>query len=135
MLNGSKMWITNGTLADVAVVWAQTDSESGIRGFVVPTDTTGFEAHKIKRKLSLRASVTAELAFDDLRLPADAVVPRGARAQGSAVVPQRGALRHRLGRGRRRPRLPGGVAGLHRRARAVRQAARRRSSSPSASSR
>jgi glutaryl-CoA dehydrogenase len=73
VLNGTKMWITNGTLADVAVVWAQTDE--GIRGFAVPTDTKGFEAHKIKRKLSLRASVTAELAFDDLRLPADAAFP------------------------------------------------------------
>ena len=73
VLNGSKMWITNGTLADVAVVWAQTDD--GIRGFAVPTDTKGFEAHKIKRKLSLRASVTAELAFDDLRLPAGAAFP------------------------------------------------------------
>jgi glutaryl-CoA dehydrogenase len=73
VLNGSKMWITNGTLADVAVVWAQT--EDGIRGFAVPTDTQGFSAHKIQRKLSLRASVTAELALDDLRLPADAVFP------------------------------------------------------------
>jgi glutaryl-CoA dehydrogenase len=73
VLNGSKMWITNGTLADVAVVWAQTDE--GIRGFVIPTDTKGFEAHKIKRKLSLRASVTAELSFDDLRLPAEAAFP------------------------------------------------------------
>jgi glutaryl-CoA dehydrogenase len=73
VLNGSKMWITNGTLADVAVVWAQTDE--GIRGFAVPTDTKGFEAHKIKRKLSLRASVTAELSFDDLRLPAEAAFP------------------------------------------------------------
>ena len=73
VLNGSKMWITNGTLADVAVVWAQT--EEGIRGFVVPTDTPGFTAHKIERKLSLRASVTAELTFDELRLPADAVFP------------------------------------------------------------
>jgi glutaryl-CoA dehydrogenase len=73
VLNGSKMWITNGTLADVAIVWAQT--EDGIRGFVVPTDTKGFSAQKIKRKLSLRASVTAELAFDDLRLPADAAFP------------------------------------------------------------
>ena len=73
VLNGSKMWITNGTLADVAVVWAQT--EEGIRGFVVPTDSPGFEAHKIQRKLSLRASVTAELAFEDLRLPGDAVFP------------------------------------------------------------
>jgi len=73
VLNGSKMWITNGTLADVAVVWAQADG--GIRGFAVPTDTKGFSAHKIQRKLSLRASVTAELAFDDLRLPADAAFP------------------------------------------------------------
>jgi glutaryl-CoA dehydrogenase len=73
VLNGSKMWITNGTLAAVAVVWAQT--EDGIRGFVVPTDTPGFSAHKIGRKLSLRASVTAELTFDDVRLPADAVFP------------------------------------------------------------
>ena len=81
VLNGSKMWITNGTLADVAVVWAQTDDPSAgsgqgtIRGFVVPTDTAGFAAHPIKRKLSLRASVTAELTFDDLRLPADAAFP------------------------------------------------------------
>jgi glutaryl-CoA dehydrogenase len=73
VLNGSKMWITNGTLADVAVVWAQPDD--GIRGFAVPTDAQGFGAHKIKRKLSLRASVTAELAFDDLRLPAGAAFP------------------------------------------------------------
>jgi glutaryl-CoA dehydrogenase len=73
VLNGSKMWITNGTLAAVAIVWAQTDE--GIRGFVVPTDTPGFAAEKIRRKLSLRASVTAELSFDDLRLPADAAFP------------------------------------------------------------
>jgi len=73
VLTGSKMWITNGTLAGVAVVWAQTDE--GIRGFVVPTDTPGFSATKIQRKLSLRASVTAELAFEDLRLPGDAVFP------------------------------------------------------------
>jgi glutaryl-CoA dehydrogenase len=73
VLNGSKMWITNGTLADVAIVWAQTDD--GIRGFVVPTETKGFSAHKIQRKLSLRASVTAELALDDLRLPASAAFP------------------------------------------------------------
>ena len=73
VLNGGKMWITNGTLAAVAVVWAQTDD--GIRGFVVPTDTPGFSATKIQRKLSLRASVTAELTFEDLRLPADAVFP------------------------------------------------------------
>jgi glutaryl-CoA dehydrogenase len=73
ILNGSKMWITNGSVADVAVVWAQTDS--GIRGFVVPTSTPGFSAQEIHRKLSLRASITASLYFDDVRLPASAVLP------------------------------------------------------------
>jgi glutaryl-CoA dehydrogenase len=73
VLNGSKMWITNGTLAEVAVVWAVTDE--GIRGFVVPTSAPGFTATKIPRKLSLRASVTAELSFDGVRLPAGAVFP------------------------------------------------------------
>jgi len=73
ILNGTKMWITNGTVAAVAVVWAQTDD--GIRGFVVPTDTPGFTAREIHKKLSLRASLTAELILEDVRLPADAVLP------------------------------------------------------------
>ena len=73
LLNGSKMWITNGTVADVAIVWAQTDE--GIRGFVVPTNTPGFDAREIHKKLSLRASVTAELIFDNIRLPGSAVLP------------------------------------------------------------
>jgi len=73
VLNGSKMWCTNGTIADVAVVWAQTDE--GVRGFVVPTSSPGFSATKIERKLSLRASISASLAFDDLRLPGDAAFP------------------------------------------------------------
>ncbi|MER5526591.1 acyl-CoA dehydrogenase family protein [Streptomyces sp. NPDC002677] len=73
VLNGRKMWITNGSVAGVAVVWAQ--SENGIRGFVVPTDTPGFSAPEIKHKWSLRASVTSELVLDDVRLPADAVLP------------------------------------------------------------
>jgi glutaryl-CoA dehydrogenase len=73
VLNGTKMWITNGGIADVAVVWARTDE--GIRGFVVPTDTKGFSARDIHRKLSLRASITSELTFDDMRLPGDAVLP------------------------------------------------------------
>ncbi|MEQ4722418.1 acyl-CoA dehydrogenase family protein [Nonomuraea sp. B19D2] len=73
ILNGSKMWITNGSIADVAVVWAQTDE--GIRGFVVPTSTPGFSAPEIHKKLSLRASVTSSLYFDDVRLPASAVLP------------------------------------------------------------
>ncbi|MFD7840998.1 acyl-CoA dehydrogenase family protein [Streptomyces sp. NPDC059761] len=73
VLNGRKMWITNGSVAAVAVVWAQTDE--GIRGFAVPTDSAGFSAPEIKHKWSLRASVTSELVMDDVRLPADAVLP------------------------------------------------------------
>ncbi|MFI2433999.1 acyl-CoA dehydrogenase family protein [Streptomyces sp. NPDC018693] len=73
LLNGRKMWITNGSVAGVAVVWAQT--EEGMRGFVVPTDSPGFSAPEIKHKWSLRASVTSELVLDDVRLPADAVLP------------------------------------------------------------
>ncbi|MGW8748773.1 acyl-CoA dehydrogenase family protein [Streptomyces sp. NPDC055794] len=73
ILNGRKMWITNGSVAGVAVVWAQT--EEGIRGFVVPADSPGFSAPEIKHKWSLRASVTSELVLDDVRLPADAVLP------------------------------------------------------------
>jgi glutaryl-CoA dehydrogenase len=73
VLNGRKMWITNGSVAGVAVVWAQTDA--GIRGFVVPAGTPGFAAPEIKHKWSLRASVTSELVLDDVRLPADAVLP------------------------------------------------------------
>ena len=73
ILNGNKMWITNGSVADVAVVWARSDD--GIRGFLVPKGTPGFETRDIHRKLSLRASVTSELILDDCRLPADAVLP------------------------------------------------------------
>ncbi|MGB3258947.1 MAG: acyl-CoA dehydrogenase family protein [Ornithinimicrobium sp.] len=73
VLDGAKMWITNGSIADVAIVWAQTDE--GVRGFVVPTDTPGFSAPPIKHKMSLRASVTSELVLEGVRLPADAVLP------------------------------------------------------------
>ncbi|MEU9333714.1 acyl-CoA dehydrogenase family protein [Streptomyces sp. NPDC048290] len=73
VLTGRKMWITNGSVAGVAVVWAQTDD--GIRGFVVPTDRPGFSAPEIHHKWSLRASVTSELVLDAVRLPADAVLP------------------------------------------------------------
>ena len=72
VLNGTKAWITNGSVADIAVVWAQTDD--GLKGFLVPTDTPGFSAPKITRKLSLRASITSELILEDVRLPADAVL-------------------------------------------------------------
>jgi glutaryl-CoA dehydrogenase len=74
------MWITNGSVADVAVVWAQTDE--GIRGFIVPTDTVGFSAGDIHQKLSLRASVTSELVFDGVRLPGDSVLPEVAGLKG-----------------------------------------------------
>jgi glutaryl-CoA dehydrogenase len=73
VLDGTKMWITNGSVADVAVVWARTDD--GIRGFLVPAGTPGFSAPEIKRKLSLRASVTSELVLDGVRLPASAMLP------------------------------------------------------------
>jgi len=73
ILNGSKMWITNGSVADVAVVWAQTDD--GIRGFIVPTATPGFTASVIHKKMSLRASITSELVFENLRLPAHSMLP------------------------------------------------------------
>ena len=72
-LEGRKMWITNSSVADVAVVWAQTDE--GVRGFVVPTTTPGFSAPEIKHKQSLRASVTGEIVLDAVRLPASAAFP------------------------------------------------------------
>ena len=85
VLNGTKMWITNAPVADVAVVWAQTDREAGsrgIRGFVVPTDTPGFSAPEIRGKLSLRASVTGEIVLDDVRLPGSAMLPEAAGLSG-----------------------------------------------------
>jgi glutaryl-CoA dehydrogenase len=78
VLSGSKMWITNGSTANIAVVWAKTNgdaSDRSIRGFIVPTDAAGFKAKDQKGKLSLRASDTSELSFQDVHLPADAVLP------------------------------------------------------------
>jgi glutaryl-CoA dehydrogenase len=85
VLNGRKTWITNGSIADVAIVWANTDD--GIRGFIVPTDTPGFSAHTIHHKMSLRASVTSELVLDEVRLPQDAQLPtaNGVRAPLSSL--------------------------------------------------
>ncbi|MCH8144854.1 MAG: acyl-CoA dehydrogenase family protein [Gemmatimonadetes bacterium] len=79
VLNGTKMWITNGSTAHVAVVWAKTGDigdQASIRGFIVPTDTKGFSAKDQKGKLSLRASDTSELVLQDVHLPADAVLPK-----------------------------------------------------------
>jgi glutaryl-CoA dehydrogenase len=89
VLNGTKMWITNGGFADLAVVWARTDD--GVRGFLVPRGTPGFSTRDIERKLSLRAAVTSELIFDDCRLPADAVLPevRGMRGPLSCLTEAR----------------------------------------------
>jgi glutaryl-CoA dehydrogenase len=85
VINGTKMWITNGNLADVATVWARTGDGSGdISGFLVPTDTPGFSANVIHKKLSLRASVTSELVLDNVRLPASAQLPE-ARGLGAPL--------------------------------------------------
>ncbi len=80
LINGSKMWITNGSIADVAIVWARTDD--GIRGFIVPSDTKGFAAPEIKKKASLRASVTSELILDDVRVPDEFLLPAVSSMRG-----------------------------------------------------
>ncbi len=84
ILNGTKMWITNGGIADVAVVWARVDDDEGRRilGFVVPTDTPGFTANDIHRKVSLRASITSELVLEDVRLPDSARLPEVSTMRG-----------------------------------------------------
>jgi glutaryl-CoA dehydrogenase len=89
LLTGTKMWITNAPVADVAVVWARTDE--GIAGFVVPMDTPGVTAREVRHKLSLRASSTGELVLDDVRLPADARLPeaRGLKAPLSCLTEAR----------------------------------------------
>ncbi len=78
VINGAKMWITNGSMADIAIIWAKTgelDDVSSIRGFIVPTDTEGFQARDQKGKLSLLASDTSELSLQDVHVPADAILP------------------------------------------------------------
>jgi len=74
ILNGTKMWITNGNIADVALVWAKDETDT-VRGFLVPTDTPGFTANKIEHKMSMRASVTSELVLEDVRVPATSILP------------------------------------------------------------
>ncbi len=81
VLNGAKMWITNGSVADVAVVWARTE-DGEIRGFLVEKGTPGFAAPDIHRKLSLRASITSELVLQDVRVPADAMLPGSSTLRG-----------------------------------------------------
>jgi glutaryl-CoA dehydrogenase len=81
ILNGAKMWITNGTIADVAVVWARTD-DGAIRGFLVEKGTPGFSAPEIHKKISLRASVTSELVLQDVRVPAASLLPETTTLRG-----------------------------------------------------
>ncbi|MBK6871095.1 MAG: acyl-CoA dehydrogenase family protein [Kineosporiaceae bacterium] len=104
VLDGAKMWITNGSIADVAVVWANAGEQNGgIRGFVVPTATPGFSAPKIKHKMSLRASVTSELVLEGVRLPGTAVLPevRGLKGPLSCLNEARfGIVWGALGAGR-----------------------------------
>ncbi|MCE2456884.1 MAG: acyl-CoA dehydrogenase family protein [Dehalococcoidia bacterium] len=90
VLNGSKMWITNGNIADVALVWAA-DDDGVVRGFLVPTDTPGFVANKIEHKMSMRASVTSELVMDECRVPASAMLPevKGLRGPLSCLTQAR----------------------------------------------
>ena len=81
ILNGAKMWITNGTIADIAIVWARTD-EGAIRGFIVEKGTPGFTAPEIHRKLSLRASVTSELVLQEVRVPGENLLPGSTSLRG-----------------------------------------------------
>ncbi len=108
VLNGTKMWITNGSQATVAIVWAKTgdiDDSTSVRGFIVPTNTPGFTGKDQKGKLSLRASDTSELHLQDVHLPKDAILPHSGGIEVAAQVPDPGALRDRLGWCRRRDGL------------------------------
>ena len=87
VIDGSKAWITNGGIADVAIIWARTDPDDGprsgtIRGFIVPTNLPGFRANAIERKISLRASVTSELVLEGVRVPASAMLPEVSGLRG-----------------------------------------------------
>jgi glutaryl-CoA dehydrogenase len=100
VISGTKRWITNGSISDVAVVWAKVGDV--IRGFLVERGTPGFSTRDIKGKFSLRASITSELVLEDVRPRAGVGgVPGGERARWAVLVPQPGALRDRVGRARR----------------------------------
>ncbi len=101
VLNGEKMWITSGSIADVAVVWAKCEDEK-VRGFLVEKGTPGFKAWDVHGKWSLRASVTSGLAVHRLRNPRRKFAPQRRRPQRTAGLPESSPLRNRLGRSRRR---------------------------------
>ena len=90
------MWITNGNIADLAVVWAK-DESSAVRGFLVSTDTPGFEAHPVPRKMSLRASDTAELVLQDVRVPASMALPEATGLHAALSLPDPGKVWDRVG--------------------------------------
>ncbi len=104
VLDGTKMWITNAPIADVAVVWART--EEGVRGFLVPTRTPGFGVREVTGKLSLRAAVTGEITLEGVRLPHDAVLPGALGLRGALSCLNEARYGIALGRGRRDARLP-----------------------------
>ena len=117
ILNGEKAWITSGTIADVALVWARTDE--GVRGFLVEKGTPGYSAKDIKGKWSLRASVTSTLALAGRARAGAQYASQGAGTEGAVELPDAGALRHRLGRHRRRHGLLQRGAGIRQGAQTV----------------
>ena len=99
VLNGEKMWITSGSIADIAIIWAKVEDEDDlIRGFIVETDRPGFKAADVHGKWSLRASVTSSLSLQDVRIPAGQSAAAVRRTEVAAELPEPGALRHCLGR-------------------------------------
>ena len=101
-LKGAKMWITNSPIADLFVVWAKSDPDDKIRGFILEKGMEGLSAPKIEGKFSLRASVTGEIVLDDVFVPEENLLPQRLGPQGTLRLPQQGALRDLLGRARRR---------------------------------
>ena len=128
-LRGAKMWITNAPIADVFVVWAKTE-DGVIRGFILEKGMKGLSAPKIEGKFSLRASATGEIVMDDVFVPEENLLPGVHGPARAVLVPQQRALRHRLGRARRRRVLLACGAQLHARPQAVRPAARRQPADP-----
>ena len=113
-LTGSKTWISNAPIADVFVVWAKSDAHDGaIRGFILEKGMKGLSAPRISNKLSLRASVTGEIAMEGVEVPEDGLLPNVSGLKGSVRLPQPGALRHFVGRHGGGRRLLASGAPLH----------------------
>ncbi len=119
ILNGEKTWITNGSIADVAIVWARADD--GIRGFLVEKGTPGFSSSELHGKLSMRASVTASLALSDCRVPESAMLPKAKGLKGPLGCLSQAPLRDRLGSDRRGDGLLRDGADIYNAAQAVRR--------------